>query len=605
MAHLSKIFKQQPVDIPNRSGMDLSFENLLTMTTGTLIPVLVEEVLPNETYSLGYMCEAQMPPMATEFYGRIDMRLEAFFVPNRILWAGWQDFMTMPVYNPFSPDVVRPTSLPYVMKVLNEQLFTDITSDYPITNIHSTRPLTGAGSLMDYLGFKTTVPVNEQSNSNKSVYKYPNMLPFFAYHKIYDDWYRNPNITTPLFTRPTTDISFQGTNQFSNISFFPYILTGWKANNTSDSAIGIIGPQVSNSGSGPGVYPYTMRVMKSLFFSGNSKADISYDIDAPNLFSLHQRCWEKDYYTTASFYPQAAMSPASIPIPDGESNLTIPQIRSANVLQRWLERNNIAGMRYADQIKATWGVMPSDALLDRPLFLGSSKFGLYTKGISSSTYSAENETYNRNPFNGAVGSRAGSTHGYGKDSLFDSFTSTEHGFIMVIASVVPHAYYGSGTRRYLSRSTIGDFANPLLQGLGEQGIYISELAANPYPLSTGTIDDPASIFGTQIFGYQQQYSEYKYHDDEVHGLLRAGENLSAFTLQRYFSNFQLSTDFVEIGVDELDTVLAADYNLGAVTWADFFFSFKKVTPLSEYIIPTLGDLKNTHKENIPYKGRQL
>ena len=100
MAHLSKIFKQQPVDIPNRSGMDLSFENILSMTTGTLIPVLVEEVLPNETYSLGYMCEAQLPPMATEFYGRIDMRLEAFFVPNRILWAGWQDFMTMPVYNP-------------------------------------------------------------------------------------------------------------------------------------------------------------------------------------------------------------------------------------------------------------------------------------------------------------------------------------------------------------------------------------------------------------------------------------------------------------------------------------------------------------------------
>ena len=73
-------------------------------------------------------------------------------------------------------------------------------------------------------------------------------------------------------------------------------------------------------------------------------------------------------------------------------------------------------MRYSDQIKATWGILPSDALLDRPLFLGSSKFGLYTKGVSNSTYFAENETYNRNPYNGAVGTRAGSTHGYGKDS---------------------------------------------------------------------------------------------------------------------------------------------------------------------------------------------
>ena len=300
------------------------------------------------------------------------------------------------------------------------------------------------------------------------------------------------------------------------------------------------------------------------------------------------------------------MSPASISIPDGQSNLTIPQIRSANVLQRWLERNNIARMRYSDQIKATWGVMPSDALLDRPLFLGSSKFGLYTKGVSNSTYSAENETYNRNPFNGAVGTRAGSTHGYGKDSLFDTFTSTEHGFLMVIASVVPHAYYSSGIRKYLSRSKIGDFANPLLQGLGEQAIYVNELCANPYvTIKSGSSVDPANIIGTEIFGYQQQYSEYKYHDDEVHGLLRAGENLSAFTLQRYSQTFQLSADWVTIQRDDLDEVLAADYELGAVTRADFFFSFKKVTPLAEYVIPTLGDLKNTHKENVPYRGRQL
>ena len=76
-------------------------------------------------------------------------------------------------------------------------------------------------------------------------------------------------------------------------------------------------------------------------------------------------------------------------------------------------------------------------------------------------------------------------------------------------------------------------------------------------------------------------------------------------MQRYFDNFQLSKDFVEINLDELDSVLAADYSLGAVTWADFFFSFKKVTPLAEYVIPTLGDLKNTHKENVPYRGRQL
>ena len=160
MAHLSKIFKQQPVDVPNRSGMDLSFENVLSMTTGTLIPVLVEEVLPNETYSLGYMCEAQLPPMATEFYGRIDMRLEAFFVPNRILWAGWQDFMTMPVYNPFSPEVYRPTHLPSVVRTFESQNYDAATTQYELSGTSvekdSSLPMWGASSLADYIGFKTT-----------------------------------------------------------------------------------------------------------------------------------------------------------------------------------------------------------------------------------------------------------------------------------------------------------------------------------------------------------------------------------------------------------------------------------------------------------------
>lgn len=88
MAHLSKLFTKTPIDIPNRSGFDMSFENLLTLQIGTLVPILCEEVIPNETYNIGHVTQVQLPPMATNFYGRLDMRFEAFFVPNRILWQG-------------------------------------------------------------------------------------------------------------------------------------------------------------------------------------------------------------------------------------------------------------------------------------------------------------------------------------------------------------------------------------------------------------------------------------------------------------------------------------------------------------------------------------
>ena len=569
MAHLSKIFSNQKVDVPNRSGFDMSHENLLTMTCGTLTPVLVEEVLPNETYSLGYMAQVQAPPMATDFYGRVDMRVEAFFVPNRILWGGWQNFMTMPVNNPFSPNVIRPTKIPAINAVDNSTV--DSTDLYPLTV--DAKSVLGAGSLADFLGFKML------NNSFEYPFTINNMLPFLAYHKIYDDWYRNPNVTKPLFTRISHDIG--GENRWG-VSNIPWTVEELYSNNF----IHLLGDG-------------NVKLLNRSFFFGNDNAS-SFDAEnTPNLFYLHQRQWAKDYYTTASLFPQSSgdLAGSSVEVgqsPAGSNSFTIGQLRSANVLQRWLERNNIAGQRYSDQIKATWGIMPSDALLDRPIFLGSHKFGIYNKSVSQQTDSPVVDS--RNPYAGSLGNKGGSLSGLGDGSIIDKFTSTEHGFIVVLASIVPHAYYSTGRRRYLKRSEIGDFANPLLQGLGEQSVYLSELY--------GTI--PSIPDADYTFGYQQQYSEYKYHDDEVHGLLRDGESLQAFALQRGFdaSNaLALSTQFLEIPKNFLDGVTAASYENGSLFWADFFFNFRKISPLAEYVIPTLGDLKNTHKEDVPYRGR--
>lgn len=566
MAHLSKIFSKTPVDIPNRSGFDISHENMLTMPVGTLVPILCEEVLPNETYSLGYMCQAQLPPMATDFYGMVDMRVEAFFVPNRILWSMWQNFVTMPVNNPFAPNEIRVDWLPFIASYASAP-------GNPVPALD----IIGPGSLCDYLGVK--YPISVSSSSPELTFELRNILPFLAYHKIYDDWYRNPNITKPLFVRSM---------QYNSISNLPWVSN---SGNDGNSPIATIGQNENGA---------NWLLPEALYFYGNDEKANAFEY--PHLFSLHQRQWAKDYYTTASLYPQSSGDLAGSSVQVGEDpaaagSFTIGQLRSANVLQRWLERNNIAGQRYSDQIKATWGIMPSDALLDRPLFLGSHKFALYNKSVSqSSQQSTSSDT--RNPYAGSLGVRGGQMGGLGDGSLINKFTSTEHGFIMVLASIVPHAYYSTGTRRMFFRQQIGDFANPLLQGLGEQAVYKRELVDN------------AATSMDEIFGYQQQYSEYKYHNDEVHGLLKDGESLAAFALQRGFSpvssnDVELSTAFLEIPNTFLDDYTAATYENGAVTWCDWYFNFKKISPLSEYVIPTLGDLKNTHKESVDYRGRYL
>lgn len=525
MSHLSKIFTSQKVDVPNRSGFDLSHENMLTMKVGTLTPVLCEEVLPNETFSLGHMTQVQLPPMATDFYGRVDFRLEAFFVPNRVIWGGWQNYFTMPQNNPYGTPVVRPTELPSITV--------------------ASSALTDAGSLSDYLGCRL-----EGTISSSSTITIKNALPFFAYHKIYDDWYRNTKLQKPVFVRQYTAQN-------------PYNLP-WCPDSLKFKLTDTLGDSVS-------------------------------------LGSLRQRNYAKDYFTTAALYPQAngqvdgSQVVSTVDMGTEETNFTIAQLRQANVLQRWLERNNIAGERYADQIKATFGIMPSDSMLDRSLLLGSASFSIYNKSVYTTGLGPSNSV---NPMGMTPASKFGNSNGIGQDSLIDKFTSTEHGYIIVLASIVPHAQYGTGTRRLFKRSKVGDFANPLLQGLGEQTIMLSELIGL-YPEN--------SVQDTE-FGYQQQYSEYKYHDDEVHGLLRDDQSLSSFALQRSFNEklTDLGTDFIQIPTTAMDGVSAVKSTVSTYgAWADIFFSLKKVSPLSEYVIPTLGDLKNTHKEDIPYRGSML
>lgn len=538
MAHLSKVFQKRQVDIPNRSGFDLSFENLLTMKCGTLTPVLCEEVLPGETFSLGQMTQVQLPPMATDFYGRVDMRMEAFFVPNRIVWGGWEDFWTQPESSPFGDGVSnKPTQVPSAR----------LTSSAMVKTVFT------RGGLADYLGMKADFI----AGSTPTEQVIPNILPFLAYHKICDDWYRNSKVTKPYFIRPAGGGVVQ-----SYATFMPYLRNSAQLNTATSAAINLN--------------------------------------DGTSLFALRQRPWAKDYYTTATYYPQGSENPSSVELVTSSTTgtFTIPQLRSANVLQRWMERNNIAGFRYGDQIKAQYGVLPADAVLDRAMFLGSTKFGIYNKSVYQTSAEQESQATTSNPF-GGVASKYATSNGFGQDSLIDNFTATEHGYIIVIASIVPHAYYSTGIRRQLLHSKVGDFAIPLLQGVGDQAIYLTELHGQM--TSGGT--------GEGVFGYTVENAEYKYHDDEVHGLLCDGQSLESFCLQRSFNAGQaipLSTSFTEIPTNFMDQVTASSSdmsNYGA--WADIYFSFKRISPLSEYVIPTLGDLTNTHKESIPVGGRQL
>lgn len=515
MSHTSKIFNKVPVKVQKRSGFDLSHENLFTATVGTLIPASVEEVMPGDVVSIGSAMAVELPPLATNFKGRVDARLEAFFVPNRLLWAGWQNFITQ---DPNSTPVVPGYS---------------VAASIPKVTVPQTR--TVAGSLADYLGVKGSKTGTEVSGDF-------NALPFLAYHKIWDDWYRDSNIQQPFFVDGVGTGSFGGINA----AILPY-------------------QRITGTLSVEGVWSQ----------NGSVKG-----YNGKDLRDLNQRNFSKDYFTTMTTQPQsgaAAELEFELDLQGETGSFTIASLRAANALQKWLERNNIAGTRYFDQILAHYGVLPSDAVFQRSVLLGAETVPVIVNSISQQAQGTNSQS--RNPYANSTGAQFGKGTAFGKGRLVNNFEVKEHGYIFILFSLVPHAYYSTGTRRYITqRNGSSTFAFPEFAGIGDQPVKKSEL----YSPFFGSANDTT-------IGYNQRYSEYKYHDDEVHGLLSDGNSLASFVLQRGFdSSVGLNGDLLAIPTSYMNDVMITTAGVsGFNCLVDCYFDAKYLRVLPEYSLPTL------------------
>lgn len=531
MSHSSSIFNRVPIDLPNKSGFNLDHENGFTATCGTLVPCLVHPLLPNDTISLGTNFQVQLPAMVTDFYGKVDAVIESFFVPYRLLWAGWESFVTHPTKNPRYPE-----GTPYQMKPTRVPLMSAATL---------TQAAAGAGTLSDYLGYKVASDTLAPA-ANVEI----SAFPWLAYHMIYDKWYRDSRIQAPLFYAPAV-----GASPGMTAATAPYC--------SVISSTNLVGPTYAiNSALGDGV----------------------------SLGSLRQRNWSKGYFTTASPYPQAGGdSEITFDVADSKGAISISAIRSANALQKWMERNNFS-YEYGDQIYGQYGIYPDAAKMDKPIYLGRVKQTVYSRSVFQ-TANGDGAS-----LNDVVGSKKASSQAIGEGRLIDKFTASEHGLLMCIFSLVPHGYYSTGCSRYLFETEMEDVPFPLLAGMGDQPIYDAEL--------NGSL--PAT-FKDSIFGYTDLYAHYKYMEDEVHGLMRDGESLDQYQLQRSFgTDVELGTEFLQIPITAMDQVQAVNTSTqGFSCWSDVFFKFTKISTLPAYSLPTLGDLKNTHKGAMSRGGSRL
>ena len=157
----NNIFEDVMYNNVPRNSFDLSHDRKFSAKLGKLYPCLVQEVVPGDSFSVQSEQLIRMAPLVSPVMHRVTATTHYFFVPNRLLWEGWEDFIT----NPLSTDNPAPRFSPL-----------------------PTIPVE-VGSIADYLGYPTGIIPNSD---------YFNPLPYAAYNLIYNEYYRDQNLQDEL-----------------------------------------------------------------------------------------------------------------------------------------------------------------------------------------------------------------------------------------------------------------------------------------------------------------------------------------------------------------------------------------------------------------------
>ena len=545
------------VNVPRKSGFDKSHRHSGSLKCGTITPLLFDEVIPGSRVSLRINIASQLPPLVSDTYMNVKLKTEAFFVPLRLLCRSFEDFFC---------DFPRRVS--YYSSGTASQTgssFVDVVPGIPRLALAGSSAISipmGPGSLLDYLGMRVNQPASATT--------YISPLPLIAYHLVWQEWYRNPRVQNPAFSPDlgVTDNTFASSVRGASL---PYI---YFHRDVSTSV-------VDNC---------TIPCSSSALLSALNCAD------GISLFSLRQRNFGLDYFTGARVSAQqgqpAAVDiavPAGTDAAGGTTSFSIAQLRAMNSIQQFRERNNISSPRMVEQVRARYNANLSDGVAQRPICIGFGQYDVNSRGVDQTAPASSTPT--SNPFDG-IGAQYGRAYASGSDFIIEDFTANEPGYILVNVTLVPDVTYATGTprlfSRYLSVGSITDMACSLLQNVGDQPIYVNE------------ITDAGWSPGGSVFGYQDRYGDFMYMPNRCSGLLRDGQSLDSFVVQRSFNvGPSLNTSFLEIPTTFLDQVLQVpSTSSGLSAWFDSMLVYKVSMPLAEFSIPSLQDPAYEHGDRV-------
>lgn len=541
----NRIFTQVPGSKPRTNKFDLSHDRKMSLNFGDLVPCYIQEVIPSDHITIRSEIMMRFAPMVFPVMHRVNVFTHFFFVPNRILWSGFEDFITGNL-----PAAETPAA-PY----------------FPIGSSDSAVDVT-VGSLADYLG----LPITPTTGS----YEMPvSALPFAAYQRIWNDYYRDQNLQAEhdeelVDGRNDSGNFFQMRKRAWTKDYFTSALPWPQKGDDVMLPIGSLqdvnvyadrGPLVVTQGAG------FRRYDQDDFDDNFSHVDVrpaSTPLSDPKKgdafadFSGSSTGEHKPIYYDPDGTLRAATSDLEF------EAASINNLRRAFRLQEWLEKNARGGTRYTESIQVHFGIRPQDSRLQRPEYIGGSMQPVTISEVLNTVGTEERPQ----------GDMAGHGVSVGSSKRMKYF-AREHGYIIGIMSVMPVPAYQQGIPRHFSKFDRFQYYWRDFAHIGEQEILNKELVlTNNEEHNNGT------------FGYTPRYAEYRFIDSTVHGDFRT--SLADWHMSRIFDPANppaLNEDFIEMRNNEVDRIFAVQDDEVQKLWCHVFHNVRARRPIPKFGVP--------------------
>ncbi len=453
---MKKIFEKTGINPPRKSGFDLSREQKLTCNFGELVPTYIEEVIPGDNFRVKTESMVRMAPMLAPMMHRLNVHMHYFFVPNRLVWTDWEDFITGGKEGTSTPSIPRYS---FSWDTLRD------------------------GKLADYMG----LPPSDTDNSGFQV----SALPFRAYQLIYNEYYRDPNLQDEVNITTNNEGVITLRKRCYEKDYFTSSLPWTQRGADIDIPADV-------------TYKGITAIHHGASADRGQQVNVGNDWDpsdgsygAKNTKRFIDGVPNPPDYAETSFLDSdwgGAMIDNIHQI-----NIDINDLRRSHALQRFLEKQARGGYRYIETILNHFGVRSSDARLQRPEYLGGGKQPIVISEVLNTSATATEPQ----------GDMAGHGISVGATNSFQ-YHFEEHGYVIGILSVMPRTNYMQGIHKHWLRDDKFDFFWPDFANLGEQEVKNYELY----------YDKADNDYNNGTFGYQQRYAEYKYGMSTVHGDFR-------------------------------------------------------------------------------------